>query len=212
MSITLVIIVITVLFSMQGYNDPAFFQRFMHHPYTEYRHKEYYRWLTSGFLHDRSSYVHLGLNMFVLWSFGSHVEKIYQQHFGGTSGSILFLVMYLSAIIAGNLITFTKHKDDPQYSAIGASGGVAGVLFASVLFDPWSIIELYFFIKLPAIVFGVLYLVYEEWASRKSNDNIGHDAHFFGGIAGMVITIILEPKIYSDFIHQLLHESPYWVF
>lgn len=210
MSITLIIVIVNVLFSLQGFNNPAFFDKFKHCPYVEHRHKEYYRWLTSGFLHV--DYLHLAVNMYVFWMFGGTVEKIYQSHFGASGGSILFVLMYFTSIVAGDLVTYAKHKDNPYYTAVGASGGVSGILFAFILFHPWAEMSLYGIIPFRAIVGGVLYMVYEEWASRKAQDNVGHDAHMFGAIAGMIVTVVLEPQIYKDFIFQLLHESPYWAF
>jgi membrane associated rhomboid family serine protease len=120
--------------------------------------------------------------------------------------------MYFTSIVCGDLVTFAKNKDMPHYSSIGASGGVSGVLFAYILFNPWAEMALYGIIPFRAIVGGILYLVYEEWASRNANenDNMDHDAHMFGAIAGMVVTVVLEPQVYKNFIFQLLHESPYW--
>ena len=208
MSVTLIIVIATVLFSMQAFSNPAVFDKFKHSPYIEHRHKEYYRWISSGFLHV--DYIHLGVNMFVFYQFGGAVESIYQGLFGAMGGSILFLLMYLTSIVAGDLITFVKHKDNAYYTAVGASGGVSGVLFAYILFNPWAEMALYGIIPFRAIVGGVLYMAYEQWASRNSNDNIGHDAHFFGAIAGMLVTLVLEPRIFSYFINQLMNESPYW--
>jgi membrane associated rhomboid family serine protease len=208
MSVTIVIVIITVIFSWQGFENVSLKERFLHCPYIEFRHKEYYRWITSGFLH--ADIGHLAINMFVFYQFGGLVEKIYQAHFGQVGGSILYLLMYLTSIVCGDLFTFAKEKDNPHYRALGASGGVSGIMFAFILFNPWAIIELYFILPLPIILWGVLYLAYEQWASTNKNDNIGHDAHFFGAVAGMIVTIVLEPTIYTDFIFKLLHESPYW--
>jgi membrane associated rhomboid family serine protease len=210
MSITLIIVIITALVSFQAFSNRALFDKFKHAPYIESRHNEYYRWLTSGFLHV--DMMHLAVNMIVFWQFGGAVERIYQSHFGESGGSILFVLMYFTSIICGDLVTFAKYKDAPHYTAVGASGGVAGVLFTYILFNPWAEMALYGIIPFRAIIGGVLYLAYEEWASRNANDNVGHDAHIFGAIAGMVVTIVLEPSIYKEFIHQLLHESPFWVF
>ena len=208
MSVTLIIVIVTVLFSMQAFGNPAIFDKFKHSPYIEHRHKEYYRWITSGFLHV--DYLHLGVNMFVFYQFGGAVEQIYQGLFGAMGGSVLFLLMYLTAIVAGDLVTFFKQKDNPYYTAVGASGGVSGILFAYILFNPWAEMALYGIIPFRAIVGGILYMAYEQWASRNSKDNIGHDAHFFGAIAGMIVTIALEPRIFSYFIDQLFNNSPYW--
>jgi membrane associated rhomboid family serine protease len=210
MSITLIIVIITALISFQAFNNQALFDKFKHAPYVESRHNEYYRWLTSGFLHK--DIMHLAINMFVFWQFGGSVERTYQSQFGESGGSILFVLMYLTAIVCGDLISFAKHRDDPHYTAVGASGGVSGVLFTYILYHPWAEMSLYGIIPFRAIVGGILYLAYEEWASRKADDNIGHDAHIFGAIAGMAVTVVLDHQVYKDFIYQLLHESPYWAF
>lgn len=208
MSVTLIIIAITCLISIPAFKNRRLFDQLKHHPYTEKREKEYYRWLTSGFLHG--SEMHLGINMFVLYQFGTTVEYRFQTMFGDTTGAVLFLVMYLLTIVLADTPTFFKHQDNPYYSAIGASGGVSGVLMSYVLLDPWAMLGLYFVIPMPAIIFAVLYLWYESWASKNAKDNIGHDAHFWGAIAGVVITLVFNPSIYMSFVRTLLHESPWW--
>jgi membrane associated rhomboid family serine protease len=208
MSINLILIIFTALISFQAFNNQALFDRLKHHPYTENRHKEYHRWLTSGFVHG--DFLHLGLNMFVLWQFGSVVEGIYQQEFGEWLGRILYLIMYLTAIVFSDLPTFRKYKDSPHYAAVGASGAVSAVTFVYILYAPWSMLYFYAAIPVPAILFAVLYLLYEQWASRNAKDNIGHDAHFAGAIYGMLFTILLKPSVYNDFIDAIIHRSPYW--
>ena len=206
--VTILIIIFTVLVSVAAFNNADLIQKLKHHPYTEYRDKEYYRWLTSGFVHNDP--IHLGINMFVLWQFGTTVEKIYQREFGELFGMTMFFIMYLSAIVFADLPTFRKHKDNPYYAAVGASGAVSAVLFAYILFYPWSEMSLYGIIPFRAVVGGFLYLAYEQWASRNANDNIGHDAHFAGAIYGMMFTILLRPSIYNEFVDQLIYNSPYW--
>lgn len=208
MSVTIIIIAITCLISIPAFKNRRLFDQLKHHPYTEKREKEYYRWLTSGFLHG--SEMHLGINMFVLYQFGTTVENEFQGIFGSTTGAVLFLVMYLLTIVLADAPTYFKHQDNPRYAAIGASGGVSGILMSYVLFDPWAMLGLYFVIPMPAIVFAVLYLWYESWAAKNSKDNIGHDAHFWGAIAGIVITLIFKPSIYMGFVSKLLHGSPWW--
>lgn len=208
MSITLIIIIFTCIISIQAFNRMDIFEKLKHHPYTELRQKEYYRWLTSGFLH--ADYVHLFINMFVLWKFGSVVEREYQVEFGSSVGMFLFLLMYLSAIVFADLPTFRKHQNDPMYAAVGASGAVSAVLFTYILYYPWAQLSLYGIIPFRAIVGGVAYLIYEQWASNNAKDNIGHDAHFAGAIYGMMFTVLLKPSVYNDFVDQIIHNSPYW--
>ena len=208
MSVTLIIIIFTCIISIQAFSRMDIFEKLKHHPYTELRQKEYYRWLTSGFLH--ADYVHLGINMFVLWQFGTVVEREYQVEFGSNVGMFLFLLMYLSAIVFADLPTFRKHQNDPMYAAVGASGAVSAVLFTYILYYPWAQLSLYGIIPFRAIVGGVAYLIYEQWASSNAKDNIGHDAHFAGAIYGMLFTVLLKPSVYNDFVDQIIHNSPYW--
>ncbi len=208
MSVTIIIVAITCLISIPAFKNRSLFDQFKHHPFTEKREKEYYRWLTSGFLHG--SEMHLGINMFVLYQFGSAVETEFQGVFGTSTGAILYLVMYLLTIVLANTPTYFKHQDNLRYAAIGASGGVSGVLMSYVLFNPWNMLGLFFVIPMPAIVFAILYLGYESWAAKNAKDNIGHDAHFWGAVAGVIITLIFKPSIYMEFVRSLLHGSPWW--
>lgn len=208
MSVTLLIMIFTVIVSLQALNRVDIFERLKHHPYTEYRYKEYYRMLTSGFVH--ADYIHLALNMFVLWQFGGVVERIYEAEFGEGLGKILFLVMYLSAIVVSDLPTHFKYRNAPHYAAIGASGAVSAVVFTFILFYPWAQMSLYGIIPFRAIVGGAAYLIYEQWASRNAQDNVGHDAHFTGAIYGVIFTIIINPTVYKEFLEQIMYDSPYW--
>lgn len=207
LSVTLIIVIVTCMISIPAFSNRQLFDQLKHHPYTEKREKQYYRWLTSGFLHG--SWMHLGINMYVLHEFGRHVERWFQNMFGDGMGSIMFLIMYLLTIVLADTPTYFKHQDNPRYAAIGASGGVSGVLFAFILYQPWSMLGLYFIIPIPAIIFGVLYLWYESWAAKNSRDNIGHDAHFWGAIAGVVITIVYKPSIFTDFLSMLKNDFPW---
>jgi membrane associated rhomboid family serine protease len=209
MSVTLLIIIFTCLVSWQGFNNPEIIEKLKHYPFSEHRYKEYYRWVSSGFVH--ANFFHLFLNMFVLWQFGGVVEHLYQGIFGEWGGRFFFLLMYISSIAVADIPTYRKYKDSAYYpGAVGASGAVSAVTFAFILFYPWSKLYFYMAIPIPAILFGILYLLYEQWASKNQNDNIGHDAHFAGAIYGILFTIVLQPSIFMEFIQQVLYNSPYW--
>jgi membrane associated rhomboid family serine protease len=201
MSVTLILLAITVALSAWAFSDPIVSNKLIHHPYTEARHGEYYRFLTSGFIH--ADYMHLGVNMFVFYQFGGIVEQYYCSVFDEPTGRLLYLVLYLGAIIAGALPTYFKHQNNEAYAALGASGGVAGVMFAFALFSPTSQILLYGIIPLYAIVWAVLYLVYEQWAGRRGQDNIGHDAHFYGAVFGFIATAVMIPRAMPHFIESI---------
>jgi membrane associated rhomboid family serine protease len=203
-SVTIVIIVITALISYKGFNDSAFFSKWKHFPYAEHRNRDYLRMLTSGFLHG--SWLHLIINMYVLWGFGQTVENEFVHLFGPIGGRVLFAIMYLLTIIAADLPTYMKHKDNPGFSSIGASGAVSGVLFIFILFYPWAGLQFIFLpgVNIPAIVIGVLYLVYSHWASRNSKDIIDHDAHFYGALFGIVFIVCFKPSILLHFAQEIM--------
>lgn len=201
MSLTLLLTLFTVGISMLAFNDSMYFYKFRHHPYTELRQKEYYRWLTSGLLH--ADYGHLAINMFVFYQFGGIVEQVYTTVFGDLTGRLLYLGLYIGAIIAGALPSYFKHQNDQGYAAVGASGGVAGIMFAYALFSPTSTIGFMMVIPMYTIVWAVLYLLYSQWASRRAQDNIGHDAHFYGAVFGFIATAIMIPRAIPHFISAI---------
>ncbi len=208
MSITLVIVIITALISFQAFNNQGLFNKLKHFPYVEQRQGEWYRLLTSGFVH--ADWIHLGINMFVFYEFGRLIEQLFIQEslFGPIKGRIVFILLYLLGIVFASLPSFAKHKDNPHYSAIGASGAVSGILFAYIIFFPWSTLRLYGIIPIPAIIAGIAYLVYSSWAGKKGGDNIGHDAHFYGALFGFIFTILMKPSLFLLFINQLINNFP----
>lgn len=206
MSISLALCVVTGLISYQAFNNRSIVESLKHHPYSEHRAKEYYRLLSSGFVHG--GWFHLLINLFVLWQFGPIVEEYYGALFGSVVGPIVFLTMYLLTIVVADLPTFFKHKDNPQYAAIGASGAVSGVVFVYVLFNPWATLSLYGIIPFKAIIGAVAYLIYSSWASKNRSDGIDHSAHFYGAVFGMLFTIILKPNVISHFISEMTSGLP----
>ena len=205
-SITILIIIFTSLISFQGFNRYAFIDRLKHSPSRENAYKEYYRLLTSGFVH--ADWTHLLVNMFVLYSFGGLIENYIIADFGTQVGRVIFLVLYILNIIFANIPTYFKHKNNPAFSSIGASGAVSGIVFIFILMQPWSILYLFFIIPLPAILVGVGYLLYSSWAAKKEHGRLDHLAHFAGAIAGMLMMIILKKEILTDFFHKLINDFP----
>lgn len=206
MSATLILVIITCIISFLCFNDKRLFDSLKHHPATEYNKGQYYRWLTSGFVHG--DYMHLFVNMFVLYQFGGLVESYLLYHFGTPGGLILYIITYLLIIIMGDVPTYFKHKENFNFASVGASGGVSGIIFTYILLFPWHNLYLFAIVPLPAIIFGVLYLWYSTWASRNQNDMIDHEAHFYGAVAGILIAIISRPEIFSEFLVKLVQEFP----
>ncbi len=207
MTVTILIIIITCLISYKGFTDRSFFEALKHHPVSEANNGEWYRMVSSGFLH--ADWFHLGINMYVLYEFGTLVETLYLDQYGDIAGRAIYLLLYVAMIILADIPSFIKHKNNRYYGAIGASGAVSGILFIFILFLPWAKLRLYFAIPIPAIIFGVLYLGYSSYASKKANDNIGHDAHFYGALAGMALTAILIPRTLGVFIDQFINGLPF---
>ena len=181
----IVIIAANVLFSYKGFNDLAFFRKYEFH-IGSIRAGEQIRMVTSAFLH--ADWNHLFFNMLTLYFFAPVVI----DHFG----AITFLLLYLTSLIGGSLLTLLMHKNDYSYRAIGASGAVTGILYSAILIYPNMSLYMFFIpIPIPAYIFGIGYLLYSIYGMRAKNDNIGHTAHFGGAIGGYLMTISREPPM-----------------
>lgn len=202
MSITFIILLLTVATSIIGFSNPNFLSKGMLNPYMVHHRKEYWRLISSGFLH--AGFFHLLINMMVLLGFGTVVEMYYREAFPA-NGKIYFTILYLGSIIVANVPSLNKHKDNAYYNSLGASGAVAAILFASILFDPWQKIYIFGILPLPGVILGPLYLFFEYTMSKRGGTNINHDAHFYGAIFGLIYTIILDPSILKYFVHVLLN-------
>jgi len=197
-SITLIIIIFTSIVSITSFNRHDQIDKLSFWPYMINERKEWYRFLTSGFVH--SDFMHLFFNMFTLWFFGNVMEQYFQLYFGSR---FFFILLYVLGLVLPDISTYFRQKDNISYRAIGASGAVSAVLFATIIFDPWMMIQV-FFIPLPAIVFGVLYLVYSWYMAKRAIDNVGHDVHFWGAVLGLIFPIVLKPELGLLFIDRLL--------
>ena len=173
--------------------DPSLIGKWSFRPYLVRQRHEMGRWITAGFVHV--GLAHLAFNLITLYFFGPYIEF--------TLGWWRFLVIYLGSELAANALTYWRHKADPNYSAVGASGAISGVLFAFVLFEPFSLLYLFFAIPIPAIVFAVLYVVFSIYASRQQAGRVAHEAHLGGALAGLALTILLYPAAVGIFLRQL---------
>lgn len=182
--VVIIIIIANVLFSMKGFDNYDFFEKYKFQ-INKISKSEKIRLLSSGFLHV--DWVHLGFNMYALYIFGRIVSSIL--------GTPSFLIIYFGSLIAGNLYTLYFHKNEPYYSAVGASGAVSGIVYASILLFPDMQLLLFFAIPIPGYVFGVGYLLYSIYGMKKQLGNIGHAAHLGGTIGGFLLTIILFPEL-----------------
>ena len=202
--ITIIIVIVTVIISLIAFQNKVLMSRFDFSPYRIHERKEYFRFISHAFLH--ADWLHLIINMLVLFSFGVYVESEFSaiENEGQIySGMLSFLFLYFSAIIISSFTTYIKKKDDPYYIAVGASGAVSAVLFTSIFFSPLEKILLYGIIPMPGIVFGILYLAYSTYMGRKEKDHINHDAHLWGAIYGIVFPLFLDPSLINHFLRQL---------
>jgi membrane associated rhomboid family serine protease len=201
MEITYLIIIITVVVSVIAQNNENIFSKLKFNAYDVKHSNHLYRFFSYGLVH--AGYMHLAINMLVLYSFGRIVESYFGMYFPGKS-SFYFLLLYIGGLILSVIPAFGKHKNDIFYNAVGASGAIAAVLFSSIILYPTGRIFFFFIpVGIPAPLFGILYIAYEYYMSRNSRDNIGHDAHLWGAIFGVIFTIALKPKLVSLFFNQL---------
>jgi membrane associated rhomboid family serine protease len=201
MIITWIIIIITAATSIPAFSNNELFSRMRFNAYIIRENKQWYRFFSYGFLH--ADWTHLLINMFVLYSFGEQVE-FFMNHYFGAEGRLFYILLYAGGIIISTIPSYIKHKHDTWYNAVGASGAVSAVVFSSIIFWPNSkIMFLLIPIPMPAVLFGILYLVYSAYMAKRATDNIGHDAHFWGALFGVGFTILLKPELALLFVQQL---------
>lgn len=191
-TILIAVIAITVIISLIGFQNPEFFEKYKFNVGAIQNRKEYIRLLSAGFLH--ADFGHLFFNMLTLYFFAPVVLYVY-----GVQG---FLIIYFASIIIGNLFSLYLYKRQSWYSAIGASGGVSGILFAAVAYAPDEISVNF----LPGYLFGALYFGYSVYMmlNPRANDNIGHAAHLGGAAFGLVYAIALQPEVAMSNARYLL--------
>lgn len=204
-SVTIIIIAISVAASLYAWNKPEIMHKWIFNPYAVSTRKEYWRFITSGLIHQ--DYMHLFFNMFTLYFFGSVIEQYYTALFGETTGIALYVGMFLVAVVVSDISTFIKHRNDPSYNSLGASGGVSAVVFSAIMFDPTSNIYLFAIVPIPGFILGALFLLYSYQRSRQMRDRINHDAHLFGALFGVLFTIIIEPNVIGHFINEISNFS-----
>ncbi|WP_214072904.1 rhomboid family intramembrane serine protease [Mucilaginibacter sp. dw_454] len=188
------IFVLTLITSIMAFSNPEWFGMMMFHPYSVYRKERVYTLLTSGLIHR--DYMHLAFNMLSYYFFAFALE--------GMIGHWQFALLYVASLILSDLPTLAKHKNDYHYHSLGASGAISAVVFSFIMYQPMVMMMIIPLpIQIPAILFGVLYLVYCHFASKYSRDNINHDAHLFGALCGVAITLILNPGLAPVFVHSV---------
>lgn len=203
-SITIMLIIIISLTSILAFSNRDIVKQFQFNAFQVWHKKQYYRMVTHALVH--ANWEHLLVNMIVLWSFGLAVEHNFQLQFGGNS-RWYYLALFVGSLIFSSLWSLFKQRNNLYYNAVGASGAVSAVLFAAIFFNPWENIYFFGILPMPGIIFGVLYLYYSFYMSRKKADNIGHEAHFLGAVIGFCTPMIIRPSLFLEFINMLFSPS-----
>jgi len=187
-----VIFAVTLITSFIAFSNDWVYENFILQPYYVYQGKRLHTLITSGFIH--LDLMHLFFNMFTFYYFAFPIEKII--------GHWQFGLLYGLSLILSDLPSVVKHKDNFNYRSLGASGAISAVIFSFILFFPLAGMGLIFLpgVDIPAAVFGILYLFYCSYASKRQWGNINHDAHLYGALAGLTITAILVPHSLGDFV------------
>lgn len=184
-SVVTLIILLNVLVSLKGFKDLVFFDRFKFN-IAGINRGEKLRLVSSGFLHVDMT--HLLFNMFTLYMFSEAVV----QYLGAST----YTFIYFLSLIFGNVFSYYAHRKNSYYSAVGASGAVAGIIYASILLYPeMKLMFILFPVPIPGYIFGVGYLLYAIYGMKKNIGNIGHSAHFGGAVSGFLATILFEPNV-----------------
>jgi len=188
------IFAITIASSLWAFYNDTLYSNMIMQPYAVARRYRVYTVLTSGMIH--ADYMHLLFNMLSYYFFAFNLEPVI--------GHWQFGLLYVLSLILSDLPTVYKHRNDEWYSCLGASGAVSAVIFSAIVYNPVGLMGFLFLpFQIYAVVFGALYLLYCSYASRNARDNINHDAHFFGALSGLLITIVLHPHVVHLFLEQI---------
>jgi len=188
------IFVITILTSIQAFSDASLKKRFIFNPYLTFHHKQWYRLFSSGLIHG--DWMHLAFNMFAFYFFALPLEAY-------IIGSWQFAVIYILSLGISSLPALYQHKDDGHYNALGASGAVSAVVLSLIVFIPDIPISVFFLPEIPGWLFAILYMGFSFYAGLKKLGNIGHEAHLFGAISGIVLTVLLNPEVATRFLQWI---------
>ncbi len=188
-TMTFLIVLANFIISFNGFNDRRFYNRLVFQVEKILAYKDYKRIVTSGFLHV--NWWHLLFNMFTLYAFGGTLES--------SLGALQFVLIYFLSLIGGNLLSLFIHRQHGGYRSVGASGAIAGVIFAAIALFPG--LNLSFFgipLPIPAWLFGLVYILISIYGIRSRKDNVGHDAHLGGALLGMAVAILFHPEVLAQ--------------
>lgn len=180
----LLIIIVNIIVSFKGFRDPSFFARYAFDVDGILLYRQYDRIISAGFLHANKT--HLFLNMLALFFFSTSLDYFLSNE--------AYLTIYFASLIGGNLLSLFLHRHHGDYTAIGASGAVSGIIFAAIAIEPGIHIGLLFLpFHVPGWLFGICYVLYSIYGIRSQRDNIGHDAHLGGAMVGIITSLLFQP-------------------
>src|SRR5215468_7169115 len=190
----LTILAVMVVASITALLSPRLLERAVLRPYVIARRSDYWRLLTSGFVH--ADVAHLLFNLITFYSFAFTLERVI--------GTARFISLYFCGLLASGIGTCIKHRNEPNYASLGASGAILAVLFASIIYFPRSrLFILPIPIPIPAPLFAVVYLAWSYYSSRTSRGGINHDAHIAGALTGIVFVALTDPQSIAALLRYL---------
>lgn len=210
LTITLIIIIITVLVSISAFTNEKIMNDLIFYPPAVTHNKQWYRFITCGLIH--ADFFHLAFNMYTFYIFGMEMRNSVESEFMRIfqeKGKVLYLLMYVSALVVCLLPTYSRHKNDGSYRSLGASGAVSAVLFAAILLNPLEDLTLLFLpIGIPGFIFAILYLGISTYLDKRGGGNINHSAHLWGALYGIAFVIVCayffsDEKVLSIFFEKI---------
>ncbi len=201
--ITYIIIGITILISVQGFNSREFSNKMAFSPYLAKHHNEKARFFTHMFVH--ADWGHLFFNMLSFYMFGRYMELEFVAAYGFPKGETVYVGLYILGGLFATLWPFIRNQDKSNYFSVGASGAVSAIIFASIIWLPELRMGLFIIpVMIPGYIFGPIYLAIEFFAFRYGKSNIAHDAHIGGALFGIIYILIINIDKGKDFVNYII--------
>lgn len=214
--VTTTLIVVILAFSVYCFYDRTLMNKYLFHPYSIKRFNEHYRFLTHAFIHGDT--LHLFLNVFSLWMFGYQVEEsdfvnLFTEKYGEETAfklaKLAYIGLFTGGIYAASITEYFRNRNNPSYSSLGASGAIEAIIFSFIIINPFQTLYL-FVLPMPAWLLGVLFLVFSYYLSKRKTgdpetDRVGHEAHFWGAIFGILYTLALKPELFTIFFKTVFN-------
>jgi membrane associated rhomboid family serine protease len=196
--VTISLIILIVIVSIRAFDHADFRYKMMLYPYKIKRENQIGRFFTHMLIHG--DFLHLFFNMYVLYYFGRIMEASLLRDFGN-AGYAHYLILIIAGGVFAAQIPYFRNQDNPGYMSLGASGAVSAVVFATILYYPDSSMGFLFLpVEIPSWLFGLLYLGFEYYMSKRGGTTIAHDAHFGGAIFGIAYIVIINFPVAENFV------------